>query len=134
MNQGNQKITTFFMFDGKAEEAMRFYTSLFANSEIKSLIHYDQNGPGKEGSVMHAVFTLNGVDYMAIDSAVKHEFTFTPSTSLYIRCETESEIDRLFAELSKDGAVFMKLGDYGFSKKFGWLLDRFGLSWQLTLE
>jgi predicted 3-demethylubiquinone-9 3-methyltransferase (glyoxalase superfamily) len=83
---------------------------------------------------MHATFALNGQEFMAIDSYAKHAFTFTPSMSLYVRCASEAEIDALFAALSEGGAVMMPLDRYPFSPKFGWLADRFGVSWQLTVE
>ncbi|MGG3670653.1 hypothetical protein CN507_24540 [Bacillus cereus] len=133
MSNTNQKITTFLMFEGKAEEAMNFYTSLFDQSEIVNISRYDENGPGKEGSVIHATFTLNGQEFMCIDSYVKHGFTFTPSMSLYVTCETEEEIETVFHKLAHDGSVLMPLGSYPFSKKFGWLNDKYGVSWQLTL-
>ncbi|EMI9086477.1 MULTISPECIES: VOC family protein [Bacillus] len=133
MSNTNQKITTFLMFEGKAEEAMNFYTSLFDQSEIVSISRYDENGPGKEGTVIHATFTLNGQEFMCIDSYVKHEFTFTPAMSLYVTCETEEEIETVFNKLAQDGAILMPLGAYPFSKKFGWLNDKYGVSWQLTL-
>ncbi|MBW3494001.1 MULTISPECIES: VOC family protein [Bacillus] len=133
MNNTNQKITTFLMFEGKAEEAMNFYTSLFNQSEIVSISRYDENGPGKEGTVIHATFTLNGQEFMCIDSYVKHDFTFTPAMSLYVTCETEEEIETVFNKLAQDGAILMPLGAYPFSKKFGWLNDKYGVSWQLTL-
>ncbi|WP_166705436.1 VOC family protein [Bacillus albus] len=133
MSTTNQKITTFLMFEGKAEEAMNFYTSLFDQSEIVSISRYDENGPGKEGSVIHATFTLNGQEFMCIDSYVKHAFAFTPSMSLYVTCETEEEIETVFHKLAQDGSVLMPLGSYPFSKKFGWLNDKYGVSWQLTL-
>ncbi|MCU5518119.1 VOC family protein [Bacillus wiedmannii] len=133
MSNTNQKITTFLMFEGKAEEAMNFYTSLFDQSQIVSISRYDENGPGKEGSVIHATFTLNGQEFMCIDSYVNHGFTFTPSMSLYVTCETEEEIEKVFHKLAQDGSVLMPLGSYPFSKKFGWLNDKYGVSWQLTL-
>lgn len=133
MSNTNQKITTFLMFEGKAEEAMNFYTSLFDQSEIVSISRYDENGPGKEGTVIHATFTLNGQEFMCIDSYVNHNFTFTPAMSLYVTCETEEEIDTVFYKLAQDGAILMPLGSYPFSKKFGWLNDKYGVSWQLTL-
>ncbi|MGH0429662.1 VOC family protein [Bacillus mycoides] len=133
MSNTNQKITTFLMFEGKAEEAMNFYTSLFDQSEIVSISRYDENGPGKEGTVIHATFTLNGQEFMCIDSYVNHNFTFTPAMSLYVTCETEEEIETVFNKLAQDGAVLMPLGSYPFSKKFGWLNDKYGVSWQLTL-
>ncbi|HGA0699754.1 TPA: VOC family protein [Bacillus cereus] len=133
MSNANQKITTFLMFEGKAEEAMNFYTSLFDQSEIVSISRYDENGPGKEGTVIHATFTLNGQEFMCIDSYVNHNFIFTPAMSLYVTCETEEEIEMVFHKLAQDGAILMPLGSYPFSKKFGWLNDKYGVSWQLTL-
>ncbi|ADK05082.1 TPA: VOC family protein [Bacillus anthracis] len=133
MSNTNQKITTFLMFEGKAEEAMNFYTSLFDQSEIVNISRYDENGPGKEGTVIHATFTLNGQEFMCIDSYVNHNFTFTPAMSLYVTCETEEEIETAFNKLAEDGAVLMPLGAYPFSKRFGWLNDKYGVSWQLTL-
>ena len=128
-----QKITTFLMFEGKAEEAITFYVSLFKNSKITAISRYGKEGPGAEGSVRHATFTLNGQEYMAIDSPAKHAFTFTASISLYVACESEKEIDELFKKLTEKGQVFMPLDKYPFSEKFAWLADRFGVSWQLTL-
>ncbi|PEP80453.1 hypothetical protein CN581_15595 [Bacillus toyonensis] len=133
MSNTKQKITTFLMFEGKAEEAMNFYTSLFDQSEIVSISRYDENGPGKEATVIHATFTLNGQEFMCIDSYENHNFTFTPAMSLYVTCETEEEIETVFHKLAQDGAILMPLGAYPFSKKFGWLNDKYGVSWQLTL-
>lgn len=129
-----QKVTTFLMFEGRAEEAMNFYTSLFPDSAILDISRYGAEGPGAEGSVIHATFTLAGQELMAIDSFVKHEFTFTPAISLYITCRSEDEIDELYAKLSEGGGVLMPLDAYPFSPKFGWVNDRFGVSWQLTLS
>lgn len=128
-----QKITTFLMFEGRSEEAMRFYTSLFERSEIRHITRYGPNEAGEEGTVMHAVFTLDGQEYMCIDSSVQHDFTFTPAISLYVNCANEAEIDRLFENLSSDGQVLMPLERYPFSEKFAWVADRFGVSWQLSL-
>jgi predicted 3-demethylubiquinone-9 3-methyltransferase (glyoxalase superfamily) len=129
-----QKITTFLMFTGQAEAAMNLYTSLFKQSEILNITRYGTNEAGAEGSVQHATFTLNGQEFMCIDSSPVHAFTFTPSMSLYVRCATEEEIDSVFATLSQDGQILMPLDRYPFSQKFGWLADRFGVSWQLSLE
>lgn len=128
-----QKTTTFLMFSGQAEAALSLYTSLFPNSQIVSLQRYGPGEAGAEGSVMHAIFTLAGQEYMAIDSNIQHDFTFTPAISIYVTCETEAEIDRLFTELSAGGFVMMPLDRYPFSAKFAWLADRFGVSWQLSL-
>jgi predicted 3-demethylubiquinone-9 3-methyltransferase (glyoxalase superfamily) len=127
------KITTFLMFEGKAEEAINLYTTVFDNSEIISISRYGANEAGAEGTVMHATFSLNGQEFMCIDSHVKHNFTFTPSMSLYVTCDSSDEIDRIFTTLAEDGAVLMPLATYPFSKKFGWVADKFGVSWQLTL-
>lgn len=126
-------VTPFLMFAGRAEEAMRFYVSLFPNSEIKSITRYGENQDGPAGTVHHAVFSLGGRTFMCIDSPVQHAFTFTPAISLYVTCETEQEIDTLAAKLGEGGQVLMPLGEYPFSRRFVWLSDKFGVSWQLTL-
>ena len=129
-----QKITTFLMFqDGNAEEAMAFYLSLFDDAEVVSLTRYGADGPGKPGTVQHATFRLAGQQFMCIDSPVEHGFTFTPSVSLFVQCEDEAEISRLFAALSDQGTALMPLGEHGFSARFGWVNDRYGVSWQLNL-
>lgn len=133
MEYGKQQITTFLMFEGQAEAAMSFYISLFEQSEILSMKRYGPNEAGAEGSVMHAIFILNGQEFMCIDSSVHHEFTFTPAMSMYVNCRTEAEVDRLFAALSAGGAILMPLDQYPFSQKFAWVADRFGVSWQLNL-
>lgn len=128
------KVIPFLMFqDGKAEEAMNFYTSLIEDSAITNIIRYGANQAGDEGTVMQATFTLKGQEFMCIDSNVKHQFTFTPSFSIYAVCHTEEEIDALYEKLKEDRQALMPLGDYGFSKKFGWVNDRYGVSWQLNL-
>jgi predicted 3-demethylubiquinone-9 3-methyltransferase (glyoxalase superfamily) len=109
MNHSQQKIATFLMFDGQAEEAMNEYVSLFEQSEVISIIRYEANQAGTEGSVMHASFTLKGQLFMCIDSSTRHNFTFTPAISIFVTCDTEDEIDRVFAKLSQDGAVLMPL-------------------------
>ncbi|MEU9161219.1 VOC family protein [Streptomyces sp. NPDC048424] len=132
-----QKITTFLMFEGRAEEAMGFYLSLFDDAEVLSISRYgpDEPGPGAgpEGTVRHATFSLAGQQLMCIDSPVNHAFGFTPAVSLYVQCEDEAEIDRLYGALAEQGQELMPLGSYGFSHRFGWVNDRFGVSWQLNL-
>jgi len=129
-----QKIVNFLMFTGEAEEAMNFYMSLFPSSKIISISRYGAEGPGAEGTVMHAAFLLNDQQFMCIDSYVKHAFDFTPSMSLYVNCESDAEIESLFKSLTEGGAVLMPLGEYPFSKKYAWISDRFGVSWQLNLS
>ncbi len=127
-------VRPFLMFqDGKAEEAMNYYTSLIKGSEIKSIVRYGANEAGEEGTVMQATFTIKDQEFMCIDSNIKHQFSFTPSFSIFVTCDTEEEIDNLYQNLIDGGHALMPIGDYGFSKKFGWLNDRFGVSWQLNL-
>lgn len=133
MKNLNQKVTTFLMFDGKAEEAMNFYTSVFEESEIIDIIRYGANEVGKEGTVLNAKFSIKGQEFMCIDSNVKHEFTFTPAMSLYVNCDTEKEIDQVFEKLSQEGSILMPLASYPFSEKFAWIADKYGVSWQLNL-
>lgn len=128
-----RSIATFLMFDGQAEQAMAFYGSLFSGSRIERIERYGQGEQGAEGTVKIAELSLCGHHLMCIDSPVKHPFTFTPSMSLFVQCGDEPELDAAFRELSQGGQVLMPLGTYGFSTKFGWINDRFGVSWQLNL-
>lgn len=127
------KVTPFLMFQGTAEEAMNFYTSLIEDSAITSIHRYGPNESGTEGTVMQATFSLKGQEFMCIDSNVKHEFSFTPSFSIFITCDSDEEITTLYERFIEGGQALMPLGQYGFSQKFGWLNDRFGVSWQLNL-
>lgn len=128
-----QKITTFLMFEGRAEEAMTFYTSLFDDGRILGVSRYGADGPGEEGTVQKATFALAGQQFLCIDSYVTHEFGFTPAVSLFVECADADEIERLYAALADHGQELMPLGSYGFSARFGWVNDRFGVSWQLNL-
>lgn len=120
---------------GKAEEAVKFYTSLFPNSEIQKIDRWVEGEPmSVAGQVKTALFTLAGTQYMASENTAPHPFTSTPAISIFIECADEDEIIRLHNQLSKDGKEFMPLGDYGFSKKFTWVEDRYGISWQLNLS
>ena len=98
-----QKIKTFLMFEGRCEQAMNFYVSLFEGAAITGVRRYGSEGPGKEGSVMQATFSLAGQTFMCIDSPVKHEFAFTPAMSLFVDCADEPEIDTLFANCPRAG-------------------------------
>lgn len=128
------KVTPFLMFqDGKAEEAMNYYISIIKDSEITSIVRYGENESGDEGTVMQATFSLKGQEFMCIDSNLKHQFSFTPSISIFVTCDSEEEINSIYQKLIEGGQALMPIGDYGFSKRFGWLNDRFGVSWQLNL-
>lgn len=131
-----QKITPFLWFDIQAEEAMPFYTSGFKDSKIISIKRYPDGpleGPmkGMEGKVLSGVFELAGQQFMALDGGPY--FKFTPATSLFVNCETEAEIDQLWAKLAERGSILMPFQAYPFSPKFGWLMDKYGISWQLNL-
>lgn len=127
-------IKTFLMFEGRCEDAINWYVPLFEDGAVTSIRRYGPEGPGAAGSVALATFTLKGQTFMAIDSPVKHDFTFTPAMSLFVDCADEAEIDRLFAKLSDGGKILMPLNAYPFSPRFGWVADKFGVSWQLNLQ
>ncbi len=129
-----RNVKTHLMFEGHAEEAMNFYVSLFGDSKVEQIERYAPGEMGAEGTVKLASFTLAGRPFLCIDSPVKHAFTFTPAVSLFVECESEAELESVFGRLSEGGAVLMPVGDYGFSARFGWLTDRFGVSWQLNLS
>jgi predicted 3-demethylubiquinone-9 3-methyltransferase (glyoxalase superfamily) len=114
-----QKITPFLWFDGQAEEAMNFYTSIFKNSKIGRVTRYGATGPGPKGTVMSATFQLNGQDFMALNGGP--QFKFTEAISLFVNCETQEEVDELWEKLSVGGK----------KDRCGWLKDKFGLSWQI---
>ena len=126
-------VRPFLMFEGRANEAIAFYVGLIPNSDIVDVTRYGAGEPGPEGTVKFAVVRLAGQQVLFSDSFVSHGFTFTPSLSLFVDCESEADLERIFAGLSEGGGVLMPLGNYGFSRRFGWVYDRFGVSWQLNL-
>ena len=126
-----QKIFPFLWFNNQAEEAVNLYTSVFKNSSVGEMTRYPEGTPGVPGQVMTVDFTLAGQEFSALNGGP--EFNFTPATSFFVSCETEEELDTLWQTLTEGGAVLMELGEYPFSKKFGYLNDRFGVPWQLSL-
>ncbi len=131
--KSQDQLATFLTFqENNAEEAMNFYIGLFDNSEVVEVKRYGKEGPAKEGTIMVARFKLNGRDFMCSDSYIKHAWTFTPGVSIFVECESMGELERLFKALSEDGQALMPLGNYGFSEQFGFVEDRFGVSWQLN--
>jgi predicted 3-demethylubiquinone-9 3-methyltransferase (glyoxalase superfamily) len=129
-----QTVHPFLMFTGQAEQAMSFYTSLLPNSRIVDIKRYTAGGASGVGTVMKATFVIGEQTVICTDSPIKHNFTFTPSFSLFVSCESEEQIQRLSEALGAGGKVLMPLGHYGFSRKFTWLSDRYGVSWQLNLD
>ena len=129
------RIAPFLMFQGgTAEEAMGFWISLFDDGRVVELTRYGPEGPGPEGTVQRARFALAGQEFLCSDSFVTHDFSFTPSFSIWVETESEEEIERLFTALAEGGRQLMPLDGYGFSRRFGWVDDRYGVSWQLNLS
>jgi predicted 3-demethylubiquinone-9 3-methyltransferase (glyoxalase superfamily) len=132
---GFQKITPFIWFDNSAEEAVNFYTSVFKDSGIQTITHYGAAGArasGREkGSVMTVAFQLEGQNFVAINGGPV--FEINPSISFFVSCDTPEEINALWSKLSEGGTVLMELNEYPFSERFGWLKDKFGVTWQLML-
>ena len=126
-------VTPFLMFEGQAQQAMDLYTRVLPDSEILDVERYGPDGPGPENTIIRASMSLRGQTVLVSDSYISHDFTFTPSVSLFVTCEDEAELERLVAELGEDGKTLMPLDNYGFSQRFAWVVDRFGVSWQLNL-
>ena len=116
-----QKITPFLWYDSQAEEAAKFYVSVFRNSEILSLVRYGDAGPGPKGSVMTAEFELDGQKFVALNGGP--QFKFTEAISFVVNCESQEEVDYFWNKLVADG---------GREDQCGWLKDKFGLSWQIV--
>lgn len=113
-----QKITPFLWFDGDAEAAMNFYTSLFKDSRIGNISRYE-SVPGQTGKVMTGTFYLQGQEFMVLNGGP--HFKFSEAISFFVKCETQEEVDELWNKLSAGGT----------EQKCGWLKDKFGLSWQI---
>jgi predicted 3-demethylubiquinone-9 3-methyltransferase (glyoxalase superfamily) len=114
-----QKITPFLWFDGNAEEAANFYTSIFKNSKILNVARYGEAGPGTRGSAMTVTFELEGQQFIALNGGP--HYTFSPAISFFVNCETQAEVDELWEKLTAGGKAV----------QCGWLQDKFGVSWQI---
>ncbi|TKB11047.1 MAG: VOC family protein [Mesorhizobium sp.] len=121
------------MFEGRAEEAMTFYCETIPQSRVVDVTRYGAGEDGPEGTVKLARASIGDTEVMIFNSPVHHAFTFTPSVSLFVDCSSEEELNRIVDVLSTDGAFLMPAGDCGFSRRFAWLNDRFGVSWQINL-
>jgi predicted 3-demethylubiquinone-9 3-methyltransferase (glyoxalase superfamily) len=127
-------VTPFLMFQGKGVQAIEFYKTVFDDLKIESMSKHGAEGPGKEGTIQVATIVIAGQRVMCIDSPTPHDFSFTPSFSFFVECETQEQLKERFAKLSEGGTVRMPIDNYGFSKQFGWVTDQFGVSWQLNLN
>jgi predicted 3-demethylubiquinone-9 3-methyltransferase (glyoxalase superfamily) len=131
-----QKIKPCLWFNDNAEEAAQFYTSLFPNSRTVTSTKYNAESSAAsgrpEGSVMSVIFELAGQSFMGLNGGPI--FKFTPAVSFFVACSDEAEIDSLYAALSDGGFVMMELAEHSFAKKYAWVSDRFGVSWQLILR
>ena len=115
-----QKITPFLWFDSQAEEAAKFYVSVFGNSRILKTVRFGKAGPGPDGSVMTVVFELNGVQFTALNGGPLHRFS--EAISFVVNCQSQAEVDTVWEKLSAGGQP----------DRCGWVKDRYGLSWQVV--
>ena len=123
---------THLMFQGKARAALETYQAVFPDFAL-DLLELNGDDTASPGTVRMAKVSFAGQNLIVIDSPMPHDFDFTPSMSLFVEIEDAEALDTAFARLSDGGTVLMPLDNYGFSPRFGWLIDRFGLSWQLSL-
>ena len=129
-----QGLRTFLTFQGGvATAALDLYREIFDDFELVEIDRYGAGEAGPEDTVKVARFRLAGSDFSCSDSPIDHEWGFTPAVSLWIDCDDGDELQRLFEQLSDGGTVFMPLDDYGFSTRFGWVGDPYGVTWQLNL-
>ncbi|PBB65351.1 hypothetical protein CK228_28075 [Mesorhizobium sp. WSM4312] len=126
-------VTPFLMFEGKAEEAMALYCDTIPGSSILDITRYGAGEDGPEGTLKLARASIAGRDVMVFNSPVHHAFGFTPSVSFYVDCSSLEELDRIVDALAKEGGFLMPPDNYGFSRRFACLNDRFGVSWQVNL-
>lgn len=128
-----ETVTPFLMFQGDAEAAAAFYAEVFHDAKIIETERWAAGEAGPEGAFKLARLSLAGQTVTCFDSPVKHAFGFTPAFSLFATCSTREEFDRLEATLGAGGSALMPPDDYGFSRRYAWINDRFGVSWQLNL-
>jgi predicted 3-demethylubiquinone-9 3-methyltransferase (glyoxalase superfamily) len=115
-----QRISTCLWFDGKAEEAANFYLSIFKDSKVIDTMRWGDTGPGPKGSVLAVTFEINGYEILALNGGP--HYSFTPAISLFVKCQTQEEVDHYWDKLLAGGEAM----------KCGWLTDKFGVSWQIV--
>ena len=130
----SSSVSPFLMFqDGRAEEAMLFYTSVFPGGKIIELTRHTNTTGGSEGQIMLGIIEINAQRVRFTDSPPVHEFGFTPSMSLFVECASAQRFDTITTTLAEDGEFLMPPDNYGFSQKFAFFKDKFGVSWQTNL-
>jgi predicted 3-demethylubiquinone-9 3-methyltransferase (glyoxalase superfamily) len=121
------------MFQGDAQKAVDLYSSVFEDFKVGDVEYYGEDEQVSAGAFKIAYVSFSGQEYVVFDSPPVHDFSFTPSMSIFVDLDTEDELQTAFVKLSEGGQVMMPLDDYGFSRRFAFIADRFGLSWQLNL-
>lgn len=130
----SQKITTFFTFCGKAEEAINFYVSFFPDAKINSITYFSNEERGEEGKVLNGMFELMGQPFIAMDIEQKYGTGFSWATSQFVHCKDKEEFDLLFTKLSEAGVVMMGPESVLHIQLVAWVTDKFGVTWQLVWE
>lgn len=128
------QVYTHLMFQGQAAAAIELYLSAFDDSELLYIEHFADDHESHAGQVHLAKLRIKNAEFLLIDSTARHDFTFTPAMSVFVEFSNEDEMMSVLTLLSEQGEMLMPLDDYGFSEKFVWFNDRFGVSWQLNLR
>jgi predicted 3-demethylubiquinone-9 3-methyltransferase (glyoxalase superfamily) len=131
-----QKISTFLWFNNQAEEAARFYTQAFKNARVKTVTRYNRESAAAsgmpEGSVMTVAFDIEGAEFVGLNGGPA--FQLNPSVSFMVNCRTIEKVDHLWSTLTADGKILMELDEYPFSERYGWVEDKYGVSWQINFS
>ncbi len=127
-----QKITPMRWFDNQAEEVVEFYASVFTDVEVLDRLYYTEAGPEAPGSVLIVTFRIGDLEITALNGGSM--YAITPAISFFVHCETDAETGQLWSRLLDGGTALIALDAYPFSEKYGWLADKYGVSWQISLE
>jgi predicted 3-demethylubiquinone-9 3-methyltransferase (glyoxalase superfamily) len=127
------QMKTHVMFQGQADDALALYSAVFKALEVRVEARYGAGDALPEGAIKLATAEFAGHALIIFNSPPVHDFSFTPAVSLYVELDTAEALETAFQQLSQDGQILMPIGDYGFSARYGWLVDPYGLSWQLSL-
>ncbi|TMJ32689.1 MAG: VOC family protein [Alphaproteobacteria bacterium] len=125
-------VRPFLMFQGEGSAALDFYLSVFPDARVDAIERYGPDDAAPEGTIKLARLSIGGQEVLCTDSVIKHPFSFTPAFSFFVDCESEEWLRHLADVLKQGGAELMAVDNYGFSRLFAWVNDRFGVSWQLN--